>query len=121
MSPSTIWIVEVREDVTTLQAGLNPGHSKLDGLAISNIDGMNEDSKGFVLYANYKESDVAEETHGHNIYGEPPEQVFEHYSGMVMEAHNVGQVIRVEHRDRRTTIKRFMRGYDAGHTSLGHT
>jgi hypothetical protein len=118
---STIWIITIDDSVNKLHARLLPGLGKVDAIALSHLDVDNSGGEGFVLYANYKEADVAEETHGINVYGEPPWQVTEHYSGMTVEAVNVGTVIRVAHRNGRTTVKRFKRPYDAGRTSLGHT
>ena len=118
---STIWVVPIDEESDTLAASTLPGIRELDGISLSHLDIDNAGGDGFVLYANYKEADVAEETHGVNVYGEQPEQVVEHYSGMTVEALNVGQVIRVERRRSEVTIKRFKRAYDAGRTSLGHT
>jgi hypothetical protein len=89
--------------------------------ALSHLDVDNSGANGFVLYANYKQADVAEETHGHNIYGEPPEGVCEHYAGMIVEPLNYGSVIRYERREGASAMGVFTRGYDAGYTSLGHS
>jgi hypothetical protein len=97
-----------------------PGIRELGGLALSHLDVDNSGANGFVLYANYKQADVAE-THGHNIYGEPPEGVCEHYAGMIVEPLNYGSVIRYERREGASAMRVFTRGYDAGHTSLGHS
>jgi hypothetical protein len=96
MTPSTIWMVRVDESRSTLQASLLPGIRELDGIALSHLDVDNSEADGFVLYANYKEADVAEETHGENVYGEPANSVHDHYCGMTVQPLNVGQVIRVE-------------------------
>jgi crotonyl-CoA reductase len=72
-------------------------------------------------FANYKEADVGKETHGPNVYGEPPEAVAEHYSGMTVEALNYGLVIRYERRRGQTSLRTFSRPYDPGNSSLGHT
>jgi hypothetical protein len=118
---STIWIVELRDDQQWLQASLLPGIDELDGLALSHLDVDASGGDGFVLYANFKEADVAEETQGPNIYGEPPDAVAEHYSGMIVEAMNYGLVFRYERRRGQTRIVRFSRPYDPRHTSLGHS
>jgi hypothetical protein len=118
---STIWIVPIDDSAGRLRARLLLGLEHVDAIALSHLDVDNHSGDGFVLYANYKEADVAEETHGTNVYGEPPSRVTEHYSGMTVEALNVGTVIRVAYRKGRTTVKRFRRAYDAGRTSLGHT
>jgi hypothetical protein len=118
---STIWIIPIDDSLKQLNARLLTGLGNVDAISLSHLDVDNRGGDGFVLYANYKEADVAEETHGVNVYGEPPSQVTEHYSGMTVEAFNVGTVIRVSHRNGRTTVKRFKRPYDAGRTSLGHT
>jgi hypothetical protein len=118
---STIWIVELDRDATELQAELLPGVQELDGLALSHLDVDASGGDGFVLYANFKEADVAEETHGTNVYGEQPEDVAEHYAGMVVEALNYGLVVRYEHRAGRTSVRTFARPYDPGRTSLGHS
>jgi hypothetical protein len=76
-----------------LQAELFPGIRELGGFALSHLDVDASSGDGFVLFANYKHSDVAEETRGENLYGEAPDDVPEHYSGTIAEAFNVGQVI----------------------------
>jgi hypothetical protein len=118
---STIWVVPIKDSTQQLQAQLLPGIENIDAIALSHLDVDNRGGDGFVLYANYKEADVAEETHGVNVYGEAPHGVTEHYSGMTVEALNVGTVIRVVHRKGVTTVQSFKRAYDAGRTSLGHT
>ena len=120
-SASTIWIVELDHGSTELRARLLPGVRELDGLALSHLDVDASGRDGFVLYANFKEADVAEETFGPNVYGEPPAKVAEHYSGMIIEALNFGLVLRYEWRNGRTKITTFARPYDPGRTSLGHT
>lgn len=121
MTPSTIWILELDDTRRTLQAELLPGIRELDGLALSHLDVDNKSGDGFVLYANFKEADVGEETHGENIYNEPPATVSEHYSGMTVQPLNIGQVIRVERSQGKTQVRSFKQEYDAGQTSLGHT
>jgi hypothetical protein len=121
MPTSTIWIVEIDKDATKLKATTLPGIERLGGLALSHLDVDASSGNGFVLFANYKQADVAEETHGRNIYGEAPEDVREHYSGMTVEALNYGMVIRYERRDGKTSIRTFSRPYDAANTSLGHS
>jgi hypothetical protein len=80
MPVSTIWIVEIDRSSTTLRAFTLPGIEQLGGLALSHLDVDASGGEGFVLFANYKQADVAEETHGKNIYGEKPEEVREQYS-----------------------------------------
>src|SRR5262249_33256720 len=94
MEPSPIWIVEGQKDRHELQAFLLPGVRELGGFALSHLDVDSSSRDGFVLFANCKQADVAEETHGENLYGEAPEEVPEHYSGMIIEPFNFGQVIR---------------------------
>ena len=118
---STIWIVKIEDAASSLQAALLPGLAGVDAIALSHLDVDNRGGNGFVLYANYKEADVAEETHGVNVYGEQPKDVAEHYSGMTVEALNAGTVIRISHQNGGTRVKRFRRSYDAGRTSRGHT
>ncbi len=118
---SAIWVVELRDDLPRLHAQLLPGVDELDGLALSHLDVDATGGNGFVLYANFKEADVAEETQGPNIYGEPPEAVSEHYSGMIIEAVNHGLVFRYEWRHGTARVARFSRAYDPRHTSLGHS
>lgn len=118
---STIWVVDIDDSAKPLQAQLLPGIEDIDAIALSHLDVDNRGGDGFVLYANYKEADVAEETHGVNVYGEAPNRVAEHYSGMTVEALNVGTLIRIAYRNGVTTVKSFKRAYDAGRTSLGHT
>lgn len=117
---STIWVMEL-VDGPTLQAELLPGLEGVPGLALSHLDVDASGGDGFVLYANYKQADVAEETHGENIYGERPEQVTEHYSGMIIEPLNYGLLLRYERRGGRHTVRTFSRPYNPGQTSLGHT
>ncbi len=121
LPPSTIWIVELDYEKSTLQAQLLPGIRELDGLALSHLDVDASSGDGFILYANFKEADVAEETHGENLYGEEPEEVAEHYSGMIVEALNYGMVIRYERRGGQTSVRTFKRPYVPGMTSLGHS
>jgi hypothetical protein len=118
---STIWIVELDDRSDCLQATLLPGIRELNGLALSHLDVDNTRRDGFVLYANYKEADVAEETHGPNMYGVPAASILEHYSGMIVEALNYGQVLRYERRHGSYNLKVFQRPYDCERTSLGHT
>src|SRR6185503_16023647 len=117
----TIWIVEVRDDLTELQASLLPGIRELGGIALSHLDVDASSRDGFVLFANYKQADVAEETHGQNLYGEGPEEVPEHYSGMIIEPFNFGQVIRYSRKRGTSSLKTFERPYVPGKTSLGHS
>jgi hypothetical protein len=90
-------------------------------MALSHLDVDASSGDGFVLYANYKQADVAEETHGVNLYGESPDDVPEHYSGMLIEPFNVGQVIRYERRRGDYSLTSFSRAYAPGTTSLGHS
>jgi hypothetical protein len=121
MQPSSIWSVAIDYNRNSLKAKSLPGIRQLDGLALSHLDVDNSGGNGFTLYANYKQADVAEETHGKNIYNESPENVTEHYSGMIVEAINHGLVIRYQRRQGRFKIKTFSRAYDYGMTSLGHS
>lgn len=118
---STIWVLEIDEDATILQATLLSGLEAIAGLALSHLDVDASKGDGFVLYANYKQADVAEETHGENIYGEPPELVTEHYSGMIVEPINYGLLLRYERRRGKSSVRTFSRPYLPGRTSLGHT
>ncbi len=118
---STIWIVPIEHASQVLHAELLPGIRELDGLSLSHLDVDARDGNGFVLYANFKEADVAEETHGPNVYGEPPRAVAEHYSGMIVEALNFGLVLRYEWRSGAPKITTFSRPYEPGRTSSGHT
>ena len=118
---STIWLVELRDDLRELQAQLLPGLGQIRGLALSHLDVDARSGNGFTLFANYKQADVAEETHGTNLYGETAAAVREHYSGMTVEALNFGHVIRYERRNGQTTLKTFSRPYDPSNTSLGHS
>jgi hypothetical protein len=121
MDASTIWIVEIQDDVPALQAEMLPGVRELGGYALSHLDVDASSRDGFVLYANYKQSDVAEETHGVNLYGEPPEAVPEHYSGMIAEAFNFGKVIRYHKQGDNWSVHTFDRPYVPGRTSAGHS
>lgn len=120
-SASTVWIIPIDHRATSLQAQLLPGIRELDGLALSHLDIDASGGDGFVLYANFKEADVAEETHGQNIFGERPELVAEHYSGMTVEPLNYGLVLRYERRGGRSSIRTFSRPYDPASASLGHS
>lgn len=119
--PSTVWIAELDPSRTVLQAELLPGIGQLDGLALSHLDVDASSRDGFVLYANFKEADVGEETHGTNVYGERPDEVAEHYPGMIVEALNHGLVVRYERRGGTNSLKTFSRPYDPARTSLGHS
>lgn len=121
MPVSTIWIVCVDKTQTSLQASLLPGVSQLNGLALSHLDVDASGGDGFVLYANYKQADVAEETHGRNLYGEEPDEVSEHYAGMTVEALNYGMLLRYERRAGKASIRTFKQPYIPGRTSRGHT
>jgi hypothetical protein len=121
MEPSTIWILEIDENRQELHASLLPGMRDLGGFALSHLDVDASSRAGFVLFANYKQADVAEETHGLNLYGETPEEVPEHYSGMSIEPFNFGQVIRYSRRGGTNSISTFSRPYAPGKTSLGHS
>ncbi|WP_410574310.1 hypothetical protein [Amycolatopsis sp. cmx-4-61] len=61
---STVWVVELDYGRTELRARLLPGVRELDGLALSHLDVDASGRNGFVLYANFKEADVGEETRG---------------------------------------------------------
>lgn len=121
MQPSTIWAIEILDNTSTLQARLLPGIRELNGLALSHLDCDASSGDGFILYANFKEADVAEETHGVNCYGEQPGAVLEHYSGMLIEPLNAGMVIRYERRGGVSSIRCLRQAYDFGRTSSGHT
>jgi hypothetical protein len=121
MQASTIWIMGIDDRKTELQASLLPGVRELGGFALSHLDIDASSRDGFELYANYKQSDVAEDTHGVNLYGENPEDVPEHYSGMIIEAFNYGKVIRYSRRGGEWGITTFSRPYVPGKTSRGHS
>jgi hypothetical protein len=121
MGPSTIWIVEIDESRREIEATLLPRIRELGGLALSHLDVDASSRDGFVLFANYKQADVAEETHGENLYGESPDQVPDHYSGMIIEPLNCGQVIRYSRARGANEINVFRRPYLPGKTSLGHS
>lgn len=118
---STIWAVEVDEARSSLQAFLLPGVRELGGIALSHLDVDASGGDGFVLYANYKQADVGEETHGLNLYGHKPELIAEHYSGMTVEAINIGKLLRYERRKRGCEIRTYERAYDPDRPFLGHT
>lgn len=122
MPTSTIWFVRIDNEAAALQAELLPGLDGFHGLAMSHLDvSLPERGDGFVLYANCKQSDVAEETHGENIYGQAPEELTEHYSGMVAEPFNFGSVLRYARSQGRFDVTIFERPYDADFASEGHT
>lgn len=121
MPASTIWIVRLDNATDEIRATLLPGLRELDGLALSHLDVDASSGDGFVLYANFKEADVAEETHGKNVYGEMPNEVAEHYAGMTVEPLSHGLVVRYERRTGSTRIRTFSRPYEPGATSRGHS
>ena len=121
MEISEIWIIQVDEQRDELAAELIPGIREIGGYALSHLCVDNKDGDGFVLYANYKNSDVGDETRGENIYGAAPDAVIEHYSGMVVEAFDCGKVIRVERRNGICRIKVFAQDYFHAANSRGHT
>jgi len=121
MPASTIWFVRIDETVERLQAELLPGLESFHGFAMSHLDVSLPPGDGFVLYANCKQSDVAEETHGQNIYGQDPAALTEHYAGMVAEPFNYGCVIRYERTGGRHKVDVFERPYEAMRASEGHT
>lgn len=121
MPVSTIWVVEIDDSKSTLQASLLQGVAELGGLALSHLDVDVSAPNGFVLFANYKEAAVGEETHGVNVYGQNPDDVAEHYAGMIVEPLNIGKVLRYERLGGKTDIKVFEQPYDYGRSSLGHT
>ena len=98
-----------------------PEVTRLGALALSHLDVDASGRNGFVLYANFKQADVAEETHGANIYGEPPGKVKEQYPGMTVEALNYGTVMRLERHKGKNNLRTFSRPYDPDNTSLGHS
>jgi hypothetical protein len=122
MPSSTIWFVKIDDTIHSLQAQLLPGLEGFRGLAMSHLDiSIPADRDGFILYANCKQSDVAEETHGRNIYGQAPDELTDHYSGMVAEALNYGSVLRYERAGGEYKVDIFERPYDANYTTEGHT
>jgi hypothetical protein len=121
MPASTVWVVEIDRMASKLNASTLPGIAQLGGLALSHLDVDASGGNGFVLFANYKQTDIAEETHGKNIYGENPAEIREQYSGMTVEALNYGMVIRYERRDGKTSLRTFSRPYDPSNTSRGHS
>jgi len=121
MEASTIWVVEIDEHSDHLQATTLPGVREIGGFALSHLDVDASSRDGFVLYANYKQAAVGEDTHGLNVYGEPADQVPEHYSGMIIEPFNVGTVIRYRRAQGKWSISRFRRTYRPDRTSEGHS
>jgi hypothetical protein len=121
MPASTIWLLDLDDRAATLAARTLPAVQRLGALALSHLDLDASGGDGFVLYANFKQADVAEETHGSNLYGESPEQIGEQYAGMTVEALNYGMVMRLERRNCKTSLRTFSRPYDPSRTSLGHS
>ncbi len=118
---STIWAVQVDDSQSSLKAFLLPGVRELGGIALSHLDVDAAGGNGFVLYANYKQADVAEETHGLNVYGHKPDLVPQHYSGMTVEAINIGKLLRYERRNGTYEMRTYERAYDPNRAVLGHT
>ena len=121
MAYSEIWVIEVSELRNELSAELIPGIREIAGYGLSHLCVDNQDGEGFVLFANYKNSDIGDETRGENIYGAAPEDVIEHYSGMVTEAFDCGKIIRVERRNGSYCTKIFAQDYFHAENSKGHT
>lgn len=120
MPTSTIWFARIDEGADRLQADLLPGLDGFHGVAMSHL-AVTLVPNGFVLYANCKQSDVAEETHGTNIYDQEPVELAEHYAGMAPEAFNVGSVLRYARTNGATSVTVFERPYDSSFASEGHT
>jgi hypothetical protein len=118
---SAIWIIEIDHTKSTLQASVLPGIDALKGIAMSHLEINASSGDGFVLFANYKQADVAEETHGVNVYGERPGDVCEHYSGMMTEAMTAGIVFRYERKKGKANLRSIAQVYDPAQTGLGHT
>jgi hypothetical protein len=117
---AAIWDISIDDRAGQLQAALLPGLEGFTGIAMSHLAAQpNED--GFILFANCKQADVGEETHGENIYGQPPAALTEHYSGMITEPFNFGSVLRYARTSEGYQIKIFERPYDARYASEGHT
>lgn len=121
MQYSEIWIIEIDGQRDDLAAELIPGIREIGGYALSHLCIDNKGGDGFVLFANYKNSDVGDETRGENIYGAAPDAVIEHYSGMVVEAFDCGKVIQVERRNGIYRIEVFAQDYFHAANSRGHT
>lgn len=121
MQPSTIWIVRIDRDAAELRAETLAGIADVGGIALSHLAVDNRGGDGFTLFANYKQAHVSEETRGANIFGETPEEVAEHYNGMIIEPMRPGIVMRYERRGGRTSVRTFSRAYDHTQPSLGHT
>lgn len=122
MPPSTIWYMKIDETAPAAKAEILPGLESFHGVAMSHLDvRLPDDDSGFVLFANCKQSDVAEETHGVNSYGQEPNGLTDHYSGFVAEPFNVGSVIRYERHRGEHDIRILEQAYDAGFASKGHT
>jgi hypothetical protein len=121
MGPSAIWTVEVQEGVKSLQAELLPRYCDLDSFALSHLAVDNSMKDGFILYCNAKQAAVGEETHGPNVYGEPPGEVWEHYSGMTVEAVAPGSVLRYDATTLIPETRVLRRDYDHGRVGDGHT
>lgn len=122
MRASTIWYIKIDETVPTAKAEILPGLENFYGVAMSHLDvHLPDDDSGFVLFANCKQSDVAEETHGVNFYGQEPNELTDHYSGFVAEPFNVGSVIRYERQHGKHKIDILEQVYDSSFASHGHT
>jgi Retinal pigment epithelial membrane protein len=122
MQASTIWYMKIDETAASIKADILPGLDGFFGIAMSHLDvRLPDDDTGFVLFANCKQSDVAEETHGVNYYGQDPHRLTDHYSGFVAEPFNVGSVIRYERRGGKHDVRILEQAYDSSLASQGHT
>ena len=121
MPDSAVWIVPIEEAADRLQARLLPEFRDPAARALSHLAVDTSSGEGFVLYCNYKQADVGQETHGPNIYGEPPEAVFEHYAGMTVEAFGAGKLVRFDATGPTPSKVERVQPYDHGRVADGHT
>lgn len=121
MPGSAVWVVPIDETTSSLQAESVPAFRDPTMRALSHLKVDTSSGDGYVLYCNYKQADVGQETHGPNIYGEPASAVWEHYAGMTVEPFGVGKVVRFDATGDVPCKTELVRPYDHGRIADGHT
>ena len=121
MRGSAVWIVAIEDAKNVLKAEIVPEFNDSMARALSHLEVDTSSGEGFILYCNYKQADVAQETHGPNIYHEPPESVFEHYAGMTVEPFGIGKVVRYDFTGEVGQLNERIQPYDHGRVGDGHS
>jgi len=121
MQGSAVWIVPIEDAGDCLWAEILPDFNDPGARALSYLKVDTTSGEGFILYCNYKQADVGQETHGPNIYNESPEMVWEHYAGMTVEPFGVGKIVRFDATGDFPSKIELVRPYDHGRVADGHT